>query len=81
MVPIFFQLIFSHRTAHWWTNQSKALVVAKQINYQLNLPISIFFLIAFWPWYTNASIIPETVKTPEHNNQTLFYTSIQDIYQ
>ena len=33
---------------------------------QLNLPISIFFLIALWPWYTNESMIPETVNTPAH---------------
>jgi hypothetical protein len=33
---------------------------------QLNFPISIFFLIALWPWYTNESIIPETVNTPAH---------------
>lgn len=33
---------------------------------QLNLPISIFFFIALWPWYTNESMIPETVNTPAH---------------
>lgn len=42
---------------------------ANWINHQLNLPISIFFLIAFWPWYINESNIPETVKTPVHNTQ------------
>lgn len=31
---------------------------------QLNLPISIFFLIARCPWYMNESTIPDTVKTP-----------------
>lgn len=45
--------------------------MSNQINHQLNLPISIFFLIALWPWYINESNIPETVKTPEHNTQTL----------
>lgn len=51
----------------WQTNHNTMLQrhLLKWTGHQLNLPSSLFFLITLWPWYTNESNIPETVKIPE----------------
>jgi len=62
------QCIDSPISGTWSCNRSYSIAaIGKQ--HQLNLPISIFFLIALWLWYTNESMIPETVNTPAHQEQ------------